>query len=145
MLYIGVAAVIFVATIGFRIQATLFQRHADKLLSGLSKLRIGITSKAETLALLHELHPVRTSEKKLGCGEDCYAAELNSIFSDWVFQKITRTNSDILYSTLSLWGMRYWDFEILVEFKSGTVSKFGYNLMIATPERGSPGVVVVGA
>ena len=41
--------------------------------------------------------------------------------------------------------MRYWDFEILVEFKSGTVSKFGYYLMIATPERGSPGVVVVGA
>jgi len=85
MLYIGVVAVIVVAGVGFRIHAALFQRHADKLLSRLSKLRIGTTTKAETLALLRELHPLRTSEKKLGCGGDCYAAELDPTFSDWVF------------------------------------------------------------
>jgi hypothetical protein len=128
-----------------RIHAALFQRRADKLLSGLSKLQVGTTTKAETLKLLPELH-LQPSKEKFGCdGEDCYSIEVFSAFSRWVFEKISRADSHALYSTLGLWGIRYWELGIYIEFKSNTVSRVSYRLMISTPERTIPGVVIIAA
>jgi hypothetical protein len=145
IIYTGFAILIVVPAIGFRIHAALFERHADKLLSELSKLQVGITTKSQTLTRLPELH-VQPANEKFGCdGDDCYSAQIFSSFSNWALQKIIHADSDVLYSALHLWGIRYWGLGIYVEFKSGTVFRFGYHLMIATPDRGIPGAVTVSA
>src|SRR5882724_5649725 len=115
IIYIGLA-ILIVPSIGFRIHAALFERHADKLLSELSRLQVGTTTESQTLTLLPELH-VQTANEKFGCdGDDCYSAQIFSSFSNWAFQKAIHTDSNALYSTLSLWGIRYWDLGIYVEF-----------------------------
>ena len=145
LVYLVLAMLIIVPAIGFRIHAALFQRHADKLLSELSTFQVGTTTKTEALSRMPELR-LQNPNEKIGCdGKDCYSVETFSAFSRWVFDKVSRTNSDALYSTLSLWGIRYWELGVFVEFESGTVHRTAYSLMISIPERSIADVIMIAA
>jgi len=143
-IYLTVLAVIVIPAVALRVQAALFQRQAVEIASRLSTLRIGVTSKTETLSRTPGLAVVSSKDWDYRCsGDECFSLEIpNSKISGWTLQRTI--GHETAFSLLHWWGIRYWTFNAYVSFSSGTVSGFGYGVMLSLP-RGYPGVLSVGA
>ena len=143
--YICVLAVALIPGIVLRIEAMIFQFRVHKLVSGLATLRIGMTSKDEALSRIPGLRVVRSASKDSQCGADeCFEVAIpNSRLSNWMFLPTFGEEHRPLNLALQWWGFRYWDVEASIDFKSGTVSQFGYRLTLSAEPSRFPGLVVI--
>lgn len=96
----------------------------------MSTLQIDDTSKAEAL---HRIPSLRPSTGPYGgrCeADECFATAIsNSRISDAIFIPVATTHNQALYSKVNWLGLRYWNFNVLVELRHGKVSEFEYHLM----------------
>jgi hypothetical protein len=147
-LYLWGFAIIVVPAIALRVQAVLFERRALSVVSALSGLRVGTSSKAEALSRLPILTVYGMGPYGARCDADqCVSGGIpNSALSDAVFLRAARTGNRTLVSLLSWLGFRYWSLDAYVNFTSGKVSYLSYRLMVYTPhfdDLEDPDVVVV--
>lgn len=127
-------------------EAALFEREAVKLASDLSRLRIGVTPKAEAFSRIPGIKAISSKGRDYSCpGEECFSVEIsNSKLSIWTLVRVG--DHATLASLLHWWGIRYWSFNGYVNFSSGTVSGFSYRLMLSVPRAYPvPGALLVGA
>ncbi len=145
-IYLCCVAIIIVLAMELRVEALLFERHVVEIASGLSTLRIGTTSKSEALSRIPRLAVVSSKNKDYDrTGDEYVSVEIpNSKFSLWTLEHVN--DSATLISLVHWLGVRYWTFSGYVNFSSGTVSGFGYRLMLSTPRAYPvPGVLLVAA
>jgi hypothetical protein len=145
--YIWGLAIVIITAVAVRIQSALFETRVLTVVHALSTLRLGVSSKADTLA---QIPALRMSQPDQYGGSRCGVDECLSMgigtsgFTDSVLQKIGRTQNRSLISILSWWGVRGGYLDVHADFTSGKVSSLGYRLMVTTPHLDYPGVVVVG-
>lgn len=130
--YVGALALVFLPALALRIQAAYFQRRAVAVVSALSKLQVGVSSKADAIAQLHALNPATEPHNAPRCNADeCISVLIpNSRLSDAVFLRALRS-APVLYPILTLWGFRYWTLSAYVKVNSGKVSFVSYYLMLS--------------
>ncbi|HET6175633.1 MAG TPA: hypothetical protein VFE61_01795 [Candidatus Sulfotelmatobacter sp.] len=145
--YFWVLAIVLVPAIALRIEAAFFTLRVNRIMSGLSSLRIGETSKSEALSRIPGLRVVKDANRGSGgAGDEWFSVAIpNSRLSEWVLLPTGQAGHETLFSVLSCWGIRYWGLTADVGFNSGKVSDVGYRLMLSTPRPGSPGAVMIGA
>jgi hypothetical protein len=139
-------AIVFVSGIALRIEAALVQRQMLTVVSGLSSLRVGSSTKAEALSRIPTIkrNPSGPYGAPVCDADECFSTSIpNSSLSSALLLRVAKTNSRILYSILSWLGIRFWNFEAYVDFSSGRVSYVSYHLMVSTPQLSNSGVVVV--
>lgn len=144
--YVCGSVIVIIFSITLHIQAALFGAKTLKMVHALSKLRVGLTSKAETLKELSALKA--TQPDPFGgsrCGADeCFSTRLATTgFMDSALRNIVPRHR-IIFAILNWLGVRGRYFDLHVEFKSGVVSSFGYQLMVTSARADYPYVVVVG-
>lgn len=134
-LYLWGFAIIVVPAIALRVQAVLFERRALSVVSAMSGLQVGTSSKAEALSRVPTLAVYGTGPYGARCEADqCVSGGIpNSTLSDAVFLRAARTGNRTLVSILGWLGFRYWGLDAYVNFTSGKVSYLGYHLMVYTP------------
>ncbi len=146
-------AVVVTSAIGLRVEAAIYASRIVSVVTALSTLRLGETSKAETLSRLPMLRisaigPYRDSP----CNADeCFFMLVGNGLPGRI---LWRTRSSTLASLLRWWGFRFEDFNLQVTFTSGKVSDFNYRLMVSAPgvvqgvppppRDGEAGAVVIG-
>ena len=125
----------------------VFQFRVLELASALATLRIGTTSKNDTLSRIPGLHIIPSPSKDHYCAaEECFAVGIsNSRLSDWIYVPTVATSGEhkTLNSILRWWGFRFWAFSGFVNFSSGRVSDFGYHLYVSRDPSEYPGVVFI--
>ena len=149
LLLFSIFIIVIVLSIFLRLQAAVFARKASSIVSGLSTLRVGTTTRAEALSRIPTL-------KASGMGpygaplcnaDECAETGIpNSALSDAVLLPIARTGNRTLVSILSWLGFRDWSLDTYVNFSSGKVSYLSYHMMVYTAhfeELGNPDVVMV--
>lgn len=145
-LYLWGLAIIVISGIALRVEGALFEMRALSLVSALSSLQVGTSSKAEALSRIPSLRADGTGPYGAPrCDADeCVSAGIpNSSLSDAVFLRVARMGNRTLYSVLSWWGFRFWVLSVYVNFSSGKVSYLSYHLVVSSPHLGDAGVVVV--
>jgi hypothetical protein len=144
-IYICVLAVVLIPAVALRIEAMVFQFRVLKLTSALSTLRIGVTSKNETVSRVPGLRVVRGTSKDYHCGADeCFAVTIpNSRLSNWIFVPRSGDEHRTLNSVLRWLGFRYWEVSASVDFSSGRVSDFGYRLILSADPSNYPGALII--
>lgn len=145
-IYALVFAVIVFLAITLRIEAALFERRALDIASRLSTLQIGITSKSETLSRIPGLTIVSCENKAFNdSDEGCFSLGIpNSKLCLWVLQRAS--SHQAVFLLLHGWGFRYWSFNAYANFRSGTLSGFGYHTLLSLPHANPvPGGLLVGA
>jgi hypothetical protein len=153
LMYLWCFAVVFTATIALRIEAAMFASRIVSVVNTLRTLRLGETSKAETLRRIPALQPSNTGPYGAPhCDADeCFAAGLGNGLPG---RLLWRTVNAVLSDVLRWWGFRAESLYVFVNFTSGKVSDFGYHLMVSAPgvpaseppppPDGKLGVVVIG-
>jgi hypothetical protein len=125
----------------------LFARRVNRLLTALSSLKTGVTSRAEALSLLPELTFTRPADglfdvcnpRYTDKAEECSYLIIDSRATDGLFALINKVSDytspyltdDTYLSVLKYWGFRYYRFIVRVQFREGKVSDFGYSLAIS--------------
>jgi hypothetical protein len=145
-IYLCCVAIIILPAVAMRIQAILFGRQAAEITSQLSTLRIGITSKSEAISRIPSLAVVSSKDHDFDCsGDECFSVGIpNTKSSIWALVHVGDHAS--LVSLLHWWGVRYWTFDAHVNFTSGIVSGFSYQLKLSVPSAFAvPGVLSIGA
>lgn len=153
-IYVWFFAFVFTTAIALRVEAAIFAGRIVSVVTALSTLRLGETSKAEALRRIPVLQPCKTGP---------YAApryDADECFSGVVANGLRgrllwRTENNVLSHVLRWWGFRAEGLNVVVKFTSGKVSYFGYSLMVSAPgvmpasvppppPDGKLGVVVIG-
>jgi hypothetical protein len=152
-IYLWFFAVIFTAAIALRVEAAIYAGRIVSVVTALSTLRLGETSKAETLRRIPTLRASTTGP---------YGAprcDADECFSGFVANGLPgrvlwRTGNDVLSDVLRWWGFRAESLNIWVNFKSEIVSGFSYlvwvsapgvpKFMAPPPPDGELGMVVIG-
>jgi hypothetical protein len=145
-LYLWGLAIIVLSGVALRVEAALFEMRALSLVSALSSLQVGTSSKAEALSRIPSLRSDGTGPYGAPrCGADeCVSAGIpNSSLSDALFLRVARMGNRPLYSVLSWWGFRFWVLSVYLNFSSGKVSYLSYHLVVSSPHLGDAGVGVV--
>jgi hypothetical protein len=136
-----------IPAIAFRVQAYLFQRRVNRLMSGLSGLRIGETSKAETLARVPGLSGEPEPVGQLPGTTDQYLSI--ALRPTWVATHLllrsARGDHQEIYAVLHLWGIRHWEGEVDVIVSDGKVSGLGYRMILSTPKLEYPNALSIAA
>jgi hypothetical protein len=128
-------------------QDALFERRTLKVMSGLSSLRIGATTKTEVLS---QTAGAKVDGRFRGV-RDCNADECltitipNSRLSDWLLLPTARTGHGTLFSVLSWLGLRYHTLEAHIDFVGSKVSRLDYQLILSTPDATYPGAIFINA
>ncbi len=148
---IYIALVVILASIGiaFHVQSMFFARRVNRLVTALSSLKTGVTSRAEALSLLPELTFTRPVDglfdvcnpRYVDKAEKCSYLIIDSRATDGLFGLINKVSDytspyltdDTYLSVLKYWGFRYYLFIVRVQFREGKVSDFGYSLAISGP------------
>jgi hypothetical protein len=130
--YLWGLAVLLTSGLVLRGEAAIRGRQITSAVTALSILRIGETSKAETLSRIPRLRPFATGS--LGAphcdADECfYMAEGNSLLGNLLW----RTENSTLSWLLRWCGFRFENLGIWVKFTSGRVSYFSYELMVSAP------------
>ncbi len=151
--YLWCFAVVFTAAIALRVEAAIFASRIVSVVNALSTLRVGETSKAETLRRVPTLQPSNTGPYGAPrCGADeCFSGGVENGLPG---RMLLRTGNAIISDVLRWWGFRAETLDFYVNFTSGKVSYFGYHLMVSAPgvpasmppppPDGKLGVVVIG-
>lgn len=151
--YLCSLAFLLISGLALRIEAAIYGRQIASAVSALSTLRVGETTKAETLLRL----PMLTSSamgpyRDFPCNADeCF---LMSVHNGLPGKILLGTRSSIVASLLRWWGFRFEDFNAQVNFTAGKVSDFGYSFIVSAPgliqgvppppHDGESGAVVIG-
>jgi len=151
--YLCCFALLLISGLALRIEAAIFGRQITSAVSALSTLRVGETSKAETLSRLPMLRssaigPYRDS---LCNADEC---SVMSVHNGLPGKILLRTSNSTLASLLRWWGFRFEDFNLRITFTAGKVSDFSYTLIVSAPgvikgvprapRDGEAGAVVIG-
>jgi hypothetical protein len=139
--YILCLAVIIIPAVALRIQAAVFEAHVLTMVHALSKLRIGVSSKADALA---QIPTLRTTQPDPFAGSRCGTDECLSTgiaTSDFTGSVLRKAGG--LFSLLSWWGFRGGYLDVHADFTEGRVSSLGYRLFVTTPHPDDPVVVGV--
>ena len=152
-MYLWCFAAVFTAAIALRVEAATFARRIVSLVTALSTLRLGETSKAETLRRIPALQPSRTGPygAPLCDAEECF---FGGVENGLPGRLLWGTGSEAVSEILRWWGFRAESLDVYVNFTSGKVSYLGYHLMVSAPgvptsmppppPDGKLGVVVIG-
>jgi len=152
-IYLWFFAVVLTAAIALRVEAAIYARRIVSVVTALSILRLGETSKAETLRRIPALQPSKT--RRYGAPH-CDADECLSGFvaNGLPGRLLSRTRSDFLSDVLRWWGFRYETLDVNVKFNSEKFSGFDYSLWVSAPgvpksvppppRDGELGMVVIG-
>jgi hypothetical protein len=146
-------AVFFTAAIALRVEAAIFASRIVSVVTALSTLRVGETSKAETLRRIPTLQPSNTGPygaPRCNADECFYGFIINGLPRRLLWE----TGNEAISDVLRWWGFRAESLDIYVNFTSGKVSYFAYHLMVSAPGvpasmpppplDGKLGVVVIG-
>ena len=125
-------AVVFSAAIALRVEAAIFASRIVSVVTALSTLRLGETSKAETLRRIPTLRPSNTGPYGAPhCDADeCFAGFVGDGLPG---RLLRRTGNAVLSDVLRWWGFRAESLDLYVNFTSGKVSYFGYHLIVSAP------------
>jgi hypothetical protein len=146
-------AVFVISAIALRVEAAIYASRIVSVVTALSTLRIGETSKAETLRRVPVLQ--RSATGPYGAprcdADECFSGLAGNGLPGRI---LWRTQSDFLSHVLRWWGFRAESLNIWVNFTSGKVSSFSYLLWVSAPgvpkpvppppRDGEAGVVVIG-
>ncbi len=130
--YLWCFVVVFTLGIALRAEAAFYGRRIISVVSALSTLRVGETSKAETLRRLPMLLPSSTGPYGAPrCGADeCF---FTGVQNGLPGRLLWTTGNSTLNWLLRWWGFRFESLDIFVSFTSGKVSYFSYHLMVSAP------------
>jgi hypothetical protein len=152
-IYLSFFAVALITAIALRVEAAIYARRIVSTVAALSTLRVGETSRAETLRRIPMLQPSATGPYGAPrCDADeCFSGVLENGLPGRVLWRI---GYEGLSDVLRYLGFRAESLGIYVNFTSGRVSYLGYHLMISAPgvpasmppppPDGKLGLVVVG-
>lgn len=150
LLLFSIFIIVVILSIFLRVQAAIFARKALSIVSGLSTLRVGTTTRAEALSRIPTLkaNGMGPYGAPLCNADECTETGIpNSVLSDAVLLPAARTDNRTLLSILSWLGFRDWSLDTFVNFSSGKVSYLSYRVMIYTTRfeelGGDPDVVMV--
>lgn len=131
-LYLGCIAILLISGLGLRLDAAIYGRQIVSLVSSLSTLRVGKTSKAETLLLLPSLQASSTGPYGV---PRCEADECFFMFAGNGLpgRVLSQTENSTFSALLRWWGFRFESLNVWVAFTSGKVSYFSYHLMVSSP------------
>jgi hypothetical protein len=143
--YLGSLAIIIIPAVGLRLESAIYEARVLKVVSALSIMRVGMTSRDEVQARIPALTRVMETDEGGPCpADECLSTEIpSSKLSDSVLFRIAGMGNRNLYSILSWWGFRIWAFDGCVHLTSGKVLAFGYGMMIGAPHLDEPNVVVI--
>ena len=124
--------VILAPAIALRVEAAIYANRIVSVVAALSTLRIGETSKAETLRRLPALRSSETVPYgPFHCDADeCFYGLVKNGLPGRV---LWGTGNDILSEVLRWWGFRAEGLDVYVNFTSGKVSYLGYHLNVSAP------------
>jgi len=146
-------AVVVTSAIALRVEAAIYASRIVSVVTALSTLRLGETSKAEILRRIPTLQPSNARPYgALRCDADeCFSGLVGNGLPARI---LLRTRNSTLASLLRWWGFRFEGLDVGVKFTSGKVSYFAYRLMVSAPgviqgvppppRDGEAGAVVIG-
>ncbi len=131
-IYLWFFAVVFTAAIALRVEAAIHARGIVSVVTALSTLWLGETSKAETLRRISALHPSKTGPYGAPhCDADeCFSGLIGNGLPGRV---VWMAKSEVLSDVLRWLGFRAEGLSIYVNFTSGKVSYFSYHLLVSAP------------
>jgi hypothetical protein len=131
-LYVWLFAVVFTAAIALRVEAAIFASRIVSMVTALSTLRLGQTSKAETLRRIPSLQSSNAGPygAPLCNADECFGGGIGNGLPG---RLLWRTGNAVLSDVLRWWGFRAEGLDLYVNFTSGKVSYFGYHLMVSAP------------
>jgi hypothetical protein len=151
--YLCCLAVVFTVAIALRLEAAIFARRIVSVVTALSTLRVGETSKAEILRRIPTLQPSNTGPygAPICNADECFSGGVGNSLPG---RLLWGTGNEEISEVLRWWGFRAESLYVYVNFTSGKVSDFGYHLTISAPgvpasmppppPDGKLGVVVIG-
>ena len=140
VVYISLLSFVLIVGVGFRIEAAVFARRASRLASTLATVQIGKTTRAEVLRRMPNLVPESSLEPGTRCDADECLAQV--AHTTTLLGPLSNGNS-FLFSALQKWGIRFGQLYVFVAFKSGTVCRYGYQLIISEPDSLYPGAMFI--
>lgn len=131
-IYLWFLAIVLTVAFALRVEAAIYAGRIVSVVTALSTLRLGETSKAETLRRIPTLRASNTGP---------YGApvcDADECFSGFVAngppgRVLWRTGNDALSDILRWWGFRAESLNIWVNFKSEKVSGFSCLLWVSAP------------
>jgi hypothetical protein len=130
--YLWCFAVLLISGLALRLEAVIYGRQIISVVSALSTLRVGETSKAETLSrlpMLRTLPAAWSSDSRCGTDECLFMFLGNGLPGRILWE----TKSSTLSALLRWWGFRFEILNVGVNFTSGKVSYFAYSLWASAP------------
>jgi hypothetical protein len=130
--YFWCFAVVFTSAIALRVEAAISASRIVSRVAALSTLRLGETSKAETLRRIPRLRASRTGPyDSPHCNADeCFAG---FVANGLPGRLLWRTGNDVFSDVMRWLGFRAEGLDIYVNFTSERVLYFGYHLMVSAP------------
>jgi hypothetical protein len=131
-IYLWLFAVVFSAAIALRVEAAIYASRIASVVTALSTLRIGETSKAETLRRIPALRLSDTGPygAPVCDADECFSGLVENGLPGRVLWK---TGNDVLSDVLRWWGFRAESLNIRVNFKSEKISGFNCLLWVSAP------------
>ena len=125
-------AIVFTTAIALRVEAAICARRIVSVVTILSTLRLGETSKADTLWRIPELHPYKAESYGApgGDADECFSGVIGNGLPGRLLWGI---GNNVLSDVLRWWGFRGESVNAVVKFTSGRVSYFGYGLWVSAP------------
>ena len=152
-IYLWFFAVVLTTAIALRVEAAIYARRIVSVVTALSTLRVGETSKADTLRRIPALRPSKSGPygAPVCDADECFSGFISNGIPGRI---LWRTRSDSLSHVLRWWGFRSESLDVYVNFKSGKVSGFSCLLWVSAPgipksvppppRDGEVGMVVIG-
>jgi hypothetical protein len=133
--------------IPLRIHAFLLARKFNRVLSEMSQLQSGTTSRAQLMARLPELHPPIENGAPAACDVDeCLESTIGSSTTIPIaLSHVPEIGRGFILPALNWIGLRYGTLFVSVRLKSGTVSGYGYQILLWDGSSNHPGAVFVNA
>jgi hypothetical protein len=131
-IYLWFFTVVLTAAIALRAEAAIYARRIVSVVTELSTLRLGETSKAEALRRIPALHPCKTESHATPSydAEECFSGVVTNGLPG---RLMWRTENDVLSHGLRFWGFRAESLNVVVKFTSERVSYLGYGLWVSAP------------
>lgn len=134
-IYLSFFAVVLTAAVALRVEAAIYARRIVSVVTALSTLRVGETSKADTLRRIPALRPSKSGPYGVPVcdADECFSGFTGNGLPARILWRIWRSESDSLAHVLRWWGFRFESLDVCVNFTSGRVSGFSYSLWVSAP------------
>jgi len=108
-IYLWFFAVVLTAAIALRVEAAIYARRIVSVVTALSTLRVGETSKADTLRRIPALRPSKSGPygAPVCDADECFSGFIANGMPGQILLRIWRTGSDSLSHVLRWWGFRF--------------------------------------